>query len=165
MSRDAVDAIADAWQRELPGVVGVELALGKRAARLSNMLTARAEIELGRFGLTKAEYEILAVLRVGGPPYQLRPADLSQRLMLSSGGTSNLLRRLATAGLVERDPNPDDARSSWVRLTPQGVAVAEDAVRAVSQAQADLLRTAPPDTVGAAVEALRALLVALRDVR
>src|SRR2546421_4088445 len=60
VERDAVDAIAEAWERELPGVIGVGLALGKRATRVSAMLATRAEAELGRFGLTKAEYEILA---------------------------------------------------------------------------------------------------------
>lgn len=164
MDRDTVDVIADAWRQQLPGVVGDELGLGKRAARVSGMLAARAEAELTRFGLTKAEYEVLAVLRAAGPPYQLRPADLSQRLMLSSGGTSNLIRRLSGTGLVERDPHPHDARSSWVRLSPQGVKVAEEAVQAASQAQAALLRTVPPETIQAAIDALRRLLIALRDV-
>jgi DNA-binding MarR family transcriptional regulator len=164
VDRDAVDAIAEAWERELPGVIGVGLALGKRTTRVSTMLAARAEAELGRFGLTRAEYEILAVLRAAGPPYQLRPADISQRLMLSSGGTSNLLRRLVDAELVERDPHPSDARSSWVRLSPSGVKVAEEAVRAVSEGQAALLRTVPPETLRAAVDSLRALLIALRDL-
>jgi DNA-binding MarR family transcriptional regulator len=161
--RDAVDAVSEAWERELPGVVGTELALGKRASRVAGMLDARAEAELARFGLTKGEYQILAVLRAAGPPYRLRPADLSQRLMLSSGGTSNLLRGLTAAELVERDPHPSDARSSWVRLSAHGVKVAEDAVRAASQAQAELLRAVPPETVDAAIGALRALLLALRD--
>ncbi|WP_327085053.1 MarR family winged helix-turn-helix transcriptional regulator [Nonomuraea sp. NBC_01738] len=163
MSRDTVDVIAEAWRKELPGVVGLELELGKRAARLSALLSERVEAELARLGLTKAEYEILAVLRATGEPYRLRPTELSQRLLLSSGGTSNLLRRLAAARLIDREPDPLDARSSWVSLTPQGVKDAEAAVKAASQAQAALLQAVPADTARAAIDALREVLIALGD--
>lgn len=163
MSRDTTDVIAAAWARELPGVVGTELELAKRAGRLSALLTERVEAALGRLGLTKGEYEILAVLRAAGAPFRLRPADLSQRLLLSSGGTSNLLRRLTAAELVEREENPADARSSWVRLTPRGIETAEEAVRAATAAQARLLGQVPEQTTRAAIDALRALLLALGD--
>ncbi|MGI5132079.1 MarR family winged helix-turn-helix transcriptional regulator [Pseudonocardia sp. CA-107938] len=163
MGRDTVDAISAAWAHELPGVVGAELALGKRAARLSGMLAARVDAELARLGLTKAEYEMLATLRASGAPYRLRPTDLAARLLLTSGGTSNVLRRLTDSGLVERDADPSDARSSWVRLSKRGIEVAEDAVRAASTAQAALLRGVPADAVDAAVDALRRMLVALGD--
>ena len=158
-----MDDIADAWGSELPGVVGAELELSKRAARLSALLGAPVEAELARLGLTKAEYDILAVLRAAGSPYRLRPSTLAQRLMLTSGGTSNVLRRLEAAGLVDRDPDPSDARSSWVRLTGTGVTRTEEAVRAASAAQAARLRDVPPGTARNAIEALREVLVALGD--
>ncbi|MBP2706738.1 MarR family transcriptional regulator [Microbispora sp. RL4-1S] len=163
MARDTVDEIADAWRSELPGVVGIELELSKRAARLAALLNAPVEAVLARLGLTKAEYDILAVLRASGRPYRLRPSALTQRLVLTSGGTSNVLRRLAAADLVERDPDPSDARSSWVRLSARGVKVAEEAVRAASAAQAAALRDVAPRTAGAAIDALRDVLVALGD--
>ncbi len=163
MAKDTVDLIAAAWDSELPGVAGAELELGKRAARLSAMLNQRVDAELARFGLTKAEYEILAVLRAAGAPYRLRPSELSQRLLLSSGGTSNVLRRLAVAGLIEREPDPADARSTGVRLSDHGVKVSEDAVRAASRAQSALLRAVPDRTARDAINALRAVLVALGD--
>jgi DNA-binding MarR family transcriptional regulator len=161
--RDVVDEIAGAWGAELPGVTGAELEISKRAARLAALLNAPVETELARLGLTKAEYDILAVLRSAGDPYRLRPSVLAQRLALTSGGTSNALRRLAGAGLIERDPDPSDARSSWVRLSPAGAERVEQAVRAASAAQAARLRDVPPATTRAAIDALRNLLVALGD--
>lgn len=163
MERDFTDAVSAAWERELPGDVGDEFALGKRAARLAGLLAERVDAELAKFGLTKAEYEILAVLRASGDPYRLRPSDLSRRLLLSSGGTSNLLRRLTASGLVEREPDPSDARSSWVALSDAGIKAAEDAVRAATAAQAALLRSVPPGTTADAIRALRAVLLALGD--
>ncbi|MEU4423431.1 MarR family transcriptional regulator [Actinoplanes sp. NPDC024001] len=163
MARDVVDEIAGAWSVELPGVVGAELELSKRAARLAALLNAPVEARLARLGLTKADYDVLAVLRSAGKPYRLRPSELAQRLALTSGGTSNVLRRLSAAGLVERDPDPSDARSSWVRLSGTGRAKAEEAVRAAATAQAGRLRDVPPETTRAAIDALREVLVALGD--
>ncbi|BEL03630.1 hypothetical protein Q0Z83_018210 [Actinoplanes sichuanensis] len=163
MTRDVVDEIAGAWDAELPGVVGAELAVSKRAARLSALLNAPVEARLARLGLTKAEYDILAVLRSAGEPYRLRPSVLTQRLALTSGGTSNVLRRLTAAGLIERDPDPSDARSSWVRLSADGAVKAEEAVRAASAAQTALLRDVPPEVTATAITALRDILIALGD--
>jgi DNA-binding MarR family transcriptional regulator len=161
--RDTVDDIVDAWRAELPAAAGPELELGKRAARLAALLGEVTNAQLGRLGLTRAEYEVLAILRAAGQPYQLRPTDLTSRLLLSSGGTSNLLRRLTEIGLVERHADARDARSSWVRLTVSGIEVAEMAVRAASGAQAGLLRSVPESTARAAIDALREVLIALGD--
>ncbi|MGC9667797.1 MarR family winged helix-turn-helix transcriptional regulator [Planosporangium sp. 12N6] len=163
-SRDTVDDVVDAWRIELPAVAGPELELGKRAARLSALLNEVTSVQLTRLGLTKAEYDVLTVLRAAGAPYQLRPTDLTSRLLLSSGGTSNVLRRLAEAGLVEREADTRDARSSRVRLTTSGVHIAEEAVRAAGRAQAALLRVVPEETAQAAIDALRQVLIALGDV-
>ncbi|HYN94016.1 MAG TPA: MarR family transcriptional regulator [Pilimelia sp.] len=162
--RDTVDGIVAVWRAELPAVAGPGLELSKRAGRLSALLGEVAAVPLVRLGLTKAEYEVLAVLRAAGAPYRLRPTDLTSRLLLSSGGTSNLLRRLADAGLVAREADPRDARSSWVRLTTEGVVTAEMAVRAATAAADELLRGVPADVVRAAADAMRELLLELGDV-
>lgn len=161
--RDLVDDLVDAWRAELPAAAGLELELGKRAARLAALLGEATNAQLSRFGLTRAEYEVLAILRAAGSPYQLRPTDLTSRLLLSSGGTSNLLRRLTDLGLVERKADARDARSSWVRLTPGGREIAEMAVGAASDAQSALLRSVPEETARAAIDALREVLLALGD--
>jgi DNA-binding MarR family transcriptional regulator len=163
MGRDLVDTIVDRWRVELPAVAGIELELSKRSGRLFALLGEAASAELVRLGLTKAEYEVLAVLRSVGEPYRLRPTDLTTRLTLSSGGTSNVLRRLTETGLVERELDSRDARSSWVRLTPTGVKLAEEAVVAATEAQKAALDKVPRETIEAATHALRELLLALGD--
>lgn len=161
--RDVVDGILDAWRGQLPEVAGIELELSKRAGRLNALLTEAANAQLTRFGLTKAEYDVLAVLRSQGEPYRLRPTDLAARLLLSSGGTSNVLRRLAAEGLITREADPDDARSTWVQLTGEGVDTAEAAVLASTEAHRNLLKALPPKTARAAADVLREVLLALGD--
>jgi len=161
--RDPVDDIVDAWNRELPEIAGLELELGKRAGILASILNAAATRPLTRFKLTKAEYDVLAVLRTTGTPYRLKPTDLAARLWLSSGGTSNVLKRLTDAGLISRDQDLEDARSSWVQLTARGVDTAEAAVRAAIDEQRRLLKSVPEATARAAADALRELLLALQN--
>jgi len=161
--RDVVDGILDAWRGQLPEIAGIELELSKRLGRLHAMLAEATNGQLTRFGLTKAEYDVLAVLRSTGEPYRLRPTDLAARLLLSSGGTSNVLRRLTSEGLIAREADPDDARSTWVQLTREGVDTAEAAVWASTEAQRTLLKAVPPETARAAADILREVLLALGD--
>jgi DNA-binding MarR family transcriptional regulator len=161
--KDPVDDIVAAWKRELPEVAGLELELGKRAGILHAFLAEAATRALVKFRLTKAEYDVLVVLRACGAPYRLKPTELASRLWLSSGGTSNVLKRLTDAALISRDQDPEDARSSWVQLTAQGVETAEAAVRAAIDEQRRLLKSVPEETARAAADALREVLLALQD--
>jgi DNA-binding MarR family transcriptional regulator len=47
-------------------------------------------------------------LRRAGEPYALEPTQLMRTMMLSSGGTTKRLDRLADAGLIKREPDPND---------------------------------------------------------
>jgi DNA-binding MarR family transcriptional regulator len=163
VERDVTDAIVEAWARELPAASGLPLELSKRAGRLAAILDDATTAQLTRFGLTKAEYHVLSVLRSVGAPYRLRPTDLAARLLLSSGGTSNVLRRLTDTGLIDRQADERDARSTWVHLTDEGVRLAEKAVLAATDAHTALLRAVPEERARAAADVLRDVLIALGD--
>ncbi len=49
-----------------------------------------------------------------------RVADIAEMLRITVGGTSKLVDRIERSGLCRRAPNPDDARSSVLALTPTG---------------------------------------------
>lgn len=160
---DVVDRIVAAWRAELPDVAGLPLELSKRIGRLAGLLDAVTVAELDRLGLTRAEYEVLARLRSSGAPYRRKPHELAQSLLLSSGGTTNVLNRLAATGLVTREADPADRRSSWVQLTPTGAQRAEAAVRAATAAQAALLDRLPETTGRALADLLRQVLTTVDD--
>ncbi len=87
-------------------------------------------------GLSVSEMAALEHLHASGG---LTPGQLGKRLSMSSGTVSPLVDRLERAGYVERHPNPEDRRSSVVRMTPWGV---EDSSRHLLPLAADLLETA-----------------------
>ncbi|MEX2969630.1 MarR family winged helix-turn-helix transcriptional regulator [Streptomyces sp. C184] len=110
------------------------------------------------------DYGVLNALLSVGEPYELRPMDLRERLLLTSGGTSNVLNRLVKAGLLTRQQDASDGRSSWVRLSDTGLHLAEEVVASWTQAQRDFFRDVPADASRTASDALRQILVCLGDL-
>lgn len=73
-----------------------------------------------KHGLRPGWFDLLAALRRSGRPFEMKPTELMEATMLSSGGITKRLDRLVDAGLVERRADPDDRRSTLVRLTRKG---------------------------------------------
>jgi MarR family transcriptional regulator, organic hydroperoxide resistance regulator len=55
-----------------------------------------------------------------GPRGSMRVGDLARALRVTVGGTSKLVDRIERAGLIAREPDPDDRRASRVVLTTAG---------------------------------------------
>jgi DNA-binding MarR family transcriptional regulator len=163
MPRDRIDTVVDEWRTQLPDVVGPSMELGKRVHRLAARLQEAVRNETAAMGRTPAEFDVLSALRRAGPPYAVKPSDLAAGLLLTSGGISNVLRRLQQDGLIEREADADDARVAWVRLSGPGVAAAEKIVRAVTGAQARLFAAADESLLAGAADRLREVLIALGD--
>ncbi|WP_340385729.1 hypothetical protein U5640_43350 [Streptomyces sp. SS7] len=79
--------------------------------------------------------------------------------------TTNVTHRLVARGVVEREDDPADARSTWLKLTPDGVALAERALLATSAEHEALFEGVPAEVVEAATVALRNLATAPRAAR
>lgn len=161
--RDLVDVLSDAWRTEVLHHDRGEFAFVKRTARLGVLLEERMTSTLSPWGLTRADYGVLSTLRLIGAPHELKPSDLKARLLLTSGGVSNVLNRLEKCGYVVRERDGQDGRSFWVRLTPEGVEVATAIIEAWAAAQTAMFADVPADACATASDALRAVLVALGD--
>ncbi|WP_394827647.1 MarR family winged helix-turn-helix transcriptional regulator [Pendulispora albinea] len=162
---DVVDEVMADWRAEIPEAAELPGELAKRVQRLASILNEATDRALAPLGLQKAEFGVLSTLRRVGPPYRLKPNELTRALFISSGGTSNVLRRLESAGFIERGDDPTDQRSSWVRLTREGVRMAEQAVQAWAAAQTSALAPVPERAAREAANRLREVLVALGDAR
>src|SRR5436305_4728520 len=127
---DHVDRAIAQWSREMPGLEIKGADVLNRARRLVLESRPRIEANFKRHGLDSGEFDVLATLRRSGEPYALRPTELYQSLMISSGGLTARLDRLEAAGLIRRRAAEDDARSVRVALTPAGRRKIEAAFRA-----------------------------------
>jgi DNA-binding MarR family transcriptional regulator len=54
------------------------------------------------------------------PGGRMRVGDLARALRITVGGTSKLVDRIERAGLIAREPDPEDRRASRVSLTTAG---------------------------------------------
>jgi DNA-binding MarR family transcriptional regulator len=84
----------------------------------------RLEYVLGRAierecGISHLMFEVLLILGRAGDP-GLSMGTISREQVLTTGGVTRLVDRMAAAGLVERVEDPDDRRGRLVRLTPLG---------------------------------------------
>ncbi|QNP60402.1 MarR family winged helix-turn-helix transcriptional regulator [Paenacidovorax monticola] len=127
---DAVDAILAQWRRERPDLDTGPMGPIGRLKRCAALMERRLETTFARFGLSFWEFDMLATLRRSGAPYRLAPTALFSTLMVTSGTMTHRLQKLEASGWVERLPNPDDARSLLVQLTPEGLALIDRAVEA-----------------------------------
>jgi DNA-binding MarR family transcriptional regulator len=91
------------------------LALIRTHARLWDQLEAQVRHD---HGLTIARYDVLAQVEHAGG--RLGLSELASSVVLSPSGLSKLLDRMEASGLIRRDPDPTDARSTFAAITPQG---------------------------------------------
>lgn len=125
---DAVDAIIGQWRRERPDLDLVPMAIFGRIHRTSALTRRRLRDVFAPFGLALSDFDVVATLRRSGPPFELSPKQLSATLMLTSGGLTGRLDKLERAGLVQRLPDPNDRRGLRIRLTDEGMRVADESV-------------------------------------
>lgn len=120
-SQDHVASLIAQWRAARPDIPldGMEI-LG-RARRLTMLSRGAIDAVFARHGVDAGEFDVLATLRRAGRPFALRPTELFQTLMISSGGLTDRLRRLEARGLISREPSPTDKRSQLVKLTEQGL--------------------------------------------
>jgi len=116
--------------------------------RLEFHLTRR----LQESGLSGADYEVLAVLSdLDGDRMSAR--ELCNVLGWEKSRLSHQVRRMQTDGLISREPNPGDARSTMVCLLAAGRAAIENAapghVQDVRRNFVDLFTPAELDTLTA----------------
>ena len=82
--------------------------------------------------------------------------------MITSGGLSNLLRRVVANGYIRRDSDPRDRRGVIVELTEAGMALSEEAMIAQAQIERDLVSALSDEEQKVLADLLRRLVIANR---
>ena len=92
-------------------------------ARASAAVGEVAKEDVERHGLTLAEFAILEALHHKGP---MLLGEVQKRVLVSSGGITFLVARLAKRGLLERLACPSDRRARYAALTKRGTRLMRD---------------------------------------
>jgi DNA-binding MarR family transcriptional regulator len=118
--RDHVEHVLEQWRREAPELDRSPMGVVGRISRLAQLLQAELEPVFEAYDVNGGEFDVLASLRRAGKPYRLTPTELSKALMVTSGGMTKRLAALEARGLIRREPDPTDGRSTSVTLTREG---------------------------------------------
>jgi DNA-binding MarR family transcriptional regulator len=137
-----------------PGAVG----LFTRLTRVGLLVEAFQHRCLDPYGLLFIDYSVLRVLELVGEPHRMSPSELSEIVVRSSGGMTQILDRLERAGLVARAPDPADRRKVLVALTAEGLRTADAANAGYARERERLLATLSPDEVDQLDGAIQRLL-------
>ena len=136
---DEVDDIVARWRTERPDLDVAPLEVLSRVSRLARHLDRARRAAFAAHGLEAWEFDVLSALRRQGSPYQLSPGALLRSTLVTSGTMTNRIDRLAEAGLVRRDRDPQDKRGVLVSLTAAGRGTVDGAMSALLVRERELL--------------------------
>lgn len=117
---ERAEALISRIRQNWPEARTMPMSMVIRVHRLRDLIWARQKEVVRQASLTWGEFEVLAALRSGKPPFRLTPSEIGGLVLLTSGGLTKIFHDLERAGLVRRRDNPDDARSSFVELSADG---------------------------------------------
>lgn len=136
-----------------------------RIFRLREIFIQAVDRTHADFGLKPRMFLVLSALYRSGRPYTLPPATLTRYLMWSSGGLSQLLDRMTSAGLITRHSDPNDGRGVLVALTAKSQQMMLALYNAHSRTERGLISGLNRSDREALVRLLRKLLISIEGAQ
>ena len=161
--RDIVDQVLADWHEAWPEYAVAPRELLMRIARIDSLLERRTKAIVANHDLTFYGFKILTVLRRAAPAFRLTPTEISRSLYVMSGTLTHQLDQLEEAGLVTRQPDPNDRRGVLVQLSAEGCRRVEAAILANHAAQLQALAPLTAEERRLAADVLRKLLRPLSE--
>ena len=134
-----------------------------RILRIQFIAGVRIRRVLQRHGIDWGGFDVLATLRRSGSPYRMTPTGLYRDLVLTSGAMTNRLDVLERAGLVERQPDPNDRRGTLIQLTQKGKVVVDRAMEAHLQGEAEMAAHLSKEEQKCLADLLKKLLIEMES--
>jgi DNA-binding MarR family transcriptional regulator len=124
-----IEEITRQWQRARPDLDLSDFLLAIYLRRLGRLIENEYDrMCQARFGMSAWDMRVLLALRRGGPPYAMRPTDLFEALLVTSGAVTKQVDRLQKRRLVKRLPDPEHGGGFRVQLTERGLEMVDAAV-------------------------------------
>nr|WP_271213096.1 MarR family transcriptional regulator [Rhodococcus wratislaviensis]GLK40033.1 hypothetical protein GCM10017611_69050 [Rhodococcus wratislaviensis] len=158
---DAIEQARQQWALRFPQLDVGPLDIFGRVRRIGLVLQSLSDEVLESYGITRADFDILSVLGRFGRA--MTPTEIAVETVTSAAGTTKRFKRLTDAGLITRQPNPQDGRGALISLTPKAEAFLEPVLQAISQMENEYLAQLSPGAIDALRLHLTSLLECLED--
>lgn len=123
-------------------------------SRAAASVGALSAADIARSELTGAEFGVLELLYHKGP---LLLGEVQKRVLVSSGGVTYIVDRLAERGLIERRACPNDRRARYAALTRKGRALMKQVFPVHAAAMREAVAGLTPEEQAQATVLLRKL--------
>ncbi len=126
----------------------------------SRLMTKLYQPLLKPLDLTYPQYLVMLVLWEQPMGHKFTVTELGERLFLDSGTLTPLLKRLEAKRLIQRQRSSEDERQVWVKLTPSGDGLKQQARRVPEKLMCETQMDV--DEIGPLRETIRELIVKSR---
>jgi len=141
-SRRSLSELVHQWEEQRPDLDVTSFRLVGYVMQLAQIFeTEFRDLAQNQFGIGPGDLRILMALRRAGEPYALRPTDLFQSLMVTSGAVTKQVDRLVDAGYVKKVLPKGAKRRRVIMLTPKGLRAADFAQENVASSLAGIAPT------------------------
>ncbi|KVR68977.1 hypothetical protein WL74_29270 [Burkholderia cepacia] len=141
-SRRSLSELVHQWEEQRPDLDVTAFRLVGSVMQLAQIFeTEFRNLAQSHFGIGPGDLRILMALRRAGEPYALRPTDLFQSLMVTSGAVTKQVDRLVDAGYVKKVLPKGAKLRRVIMLTPKGLRAADYAQEVVASSLAGIAPT------------------------
>ncbi|WP_322046503.1 MarR family transcriptional regulator [Paraburkholderia sp. J67] len=112
---------------EFPGEDITPVAIAIRLRHLSIVDQRSLQDALQPFNIGVGDVDVLTHLAQQPPPHRLRPSDLAELCMVTTGAITGRLGRLEQEGYIVRAPSTSDKRTIYVEMTEKGRSLMQQA--------------------------------------
>ena len=137
----------ETWSKERPDLNFAAMGIGLKFDIIAAATMALAAEELADLSINLGEFDVLATLRRNGKNGVLTPTEIASAALVSPSGLTHRLTQLEKMGHIIRQNDPNDRRSSLVRLTPQGRKIADIAIERISEHATQMVSSFAADEV------------------
>lgn len=128
---------------------------GHYFSRIARGLARAGDARLRELGFATAQLPVLTALKDGA---RLTQMELARWAKVEQPTMAQLLARMDRDGIIQREPDPRDKRSSLISLTDQARARLPAGRAVLQQGNADMVRGFSPKEVETLVDLLRRVL-------
>jgi DNA-binding MarR family transcriptional regulator len=127
---DLINEILVDWAKQRPDIDISGKAVICGVLRCFTNYINTLETALKQFDISPNDFSVLVTIRRKGPKSEIVVKQIMEEVLVTSGGMTNLINKLVQAGLVlkRKGAKKEDARSAFVKLTPRGLDLINNAM-------------------------------------
>lgn len=117
------------------GIDSIAILVKRASLEFDKMAAPR----LQKFNITPSQFKVLKLV-ASSPEHTVRQVDVEKRFSMTNPTVTGLVRNLESKRLIQRVPNPNDARSKVLDLTERGLAIKDDLFRVGDELEDEFTR-------------------------